>query len=91
MVQQLKLAFLDRQRVTIEGQSLSGESAKVNTWVCGPGAFIVIKALALEQHDESKRCATDLLYVLRNFGQSVHDVVDANWRRCWAPARRTAQ
>lgn len=46
-------------------------------WVCGAGAFTVLKALAFKGRGENKD-AYDLLYVLQNFGtQYVVDVARA--------------
>ncbi len=63
----LPLAFRDRQRVTLTGTTLRGEQATRDLWVCGPGAFLVLKALAFRGRGEPKD-AYDLLYVLENFG-----------------------
>lgn len=73
----LPLAFKDRQKIRLEGETLSGEKAVREVWVCRPGAFIVLKALAFEGRGESKD-AYDLFYVLRNWGERyVTDVADA--------------
>lgn len=42
-------------------------------WVCGPGAYIVLKALAFGSRGENKD-AYDLFYVVRNLGLDVEDV-----------------
>lgn len=70
----LDLAFKDRERVNIQGRTIRGESAEREVWVCGPGAYVVLKALAFENRGEEKD-AYDLYYVLRNFGAGVEDVV----------------
>lgn len=44
-------------------------------WVCGPGAFVVLKALAVVMRAENKD-AYDLYYVIRNFGSGPEEVVD---------------
>jgi hypothetical protein len=41
-------------------------------WVCGPGAFVVLKALAFHGRGENKD-AYDLYYLVRNFGAGVED------------------
>jgi hypothetical protein len=70
----LPLAFRDRTRVTLSGKTLRGEDAKRDLWVCGPGAFVVLKALAFRGRGESKD-AYDLFYVLENYGSNyVTDV-----------------
>jgi hypothetical protein len=70
----LKLAFQDHQRVTIEGQTLFGEKATREFWICGVGAFVVLKALAFDGRGENKD-AYDLYYVIRNYGGGLDDVV----------------
>jgi hypothetical protein len=69
----LKLAFQDRQRILIEGDTIFGEKAAREVWVCGAGAFVVLKALAFLGRGENKD-AYDLYYVVRNFGVGVEDV-----------------
>jgi hypothetical protein len=69
----LKLAFQDRRRVRIEGKTIFGEDATRDIWVCGPGAFVVLKALAFLGRGENKD-AYDLYYLVRNFGSGVEDV-----------------
>jgi len=65
----LPLAFRDRVKVALADQTLRGEKASRDIWVCGPGAFMVMKALAFRGRGEDKD-AYDLLYVLRNYGES---------------------
>lgn len=69
----LKLAFQDRRRVRIDGKTIFGEKATREVWVCGPGAFVVLKALAFFGRGENKD-AYDLYYLVRNFGAGVEDV-----------------
>ncbi len=61
----LGAAFQDRELVRLEGRTLLGEKASRDVWVCGPGAFIVLKAIAFELRGENKD-AYDLFYVVRN-------------------------
>ncbi len=70
----LKLAFQDRRRVRIDGRTIQGEKATREIWVCGPGAFVVLKALAFYGRGESKD-AYDLYYLVRNFGAGVEEIV----------------
>jgi hypothetical protein len=70
----LQLAFLNRKRVTLEGTTILKENAKRDIWVCGAGAFIVLKALAFRNRGVNKD-AYDLFYVLRNYGQGPEAVV----------------
>ncbi len=69
----LHLAFQDRARVTLSGPTILGEEATRDVWVCGAGAFVVLKALAFDLRGENKD-AYDLFYVVRNFGAGVADV-----------------
>lgn len=69
----LALAFEDRERVTLEGTTLLGEQASRQIWVCGAGAFVVLKALAFDGRGENKD-AYDLHYVIRAYGTGVEDV-----------------
>ena len=71
----LELAFQDRVKVTIRGETLLGEQAEREVWVCGPGAFVVLKALAFRNRGENKD-AYDLVYLLQNYGTGVGDVAD---------------
>jgi hypothetical protein len=72
----LPLAFRDRRKVTLSGLTLLGEQATRDVWVCGPGAFTVLKALAFNNRGENKD-AYDLYYVVRNFGAGPADVAAA--------------
>jgi hypothetical protein len=69
----LGLAFLDKRHVTLSGETILGERATRDVWVCGPGAYVVLKALAVRNRGDNKD-AYDLYYVLRNFGAGVGDV-----------------
>ncbi len=71
----LALAFEDRQRVTIDGRTLLGEKASRQLWICGAGAFVVLKALAFDSRGENKD-AYDLYYVVRNFGAGIGDLAE---------------
>lgn len=70
----LELAFQDRIKLSINGQTPFGEDAKRDIWVCGPGAYIILKALAFDSRGESKD-AYDLFYVVRNFGSGYEEVI----------------
>lgn len=63
----LNLVLRDRRQVTLSGRTLLDEKATRKVWVCGPGAFVVLKALAFRGRGEPKD-AYDLFYVLANFG-----------------------
>ena len=63
----LHLAFADRRRVEVSGRTPSGEEAVRAIWVCGPGALLVLKALAFRNRGANKD-AYDFSYVLRGIG-----------------------
>jgi hypothetical protein len=69
----LQLAFEDRERVTLQGETVLGERATRQVWVCGPGAYVVLKSLAFSKRGENKD-AYDLFYLLQNYGAGVEDV-----------------
>jgi len=69
----LPLAFMDRVVITMDGITPLGERAKRDVQVCGPAAFVILKAFALRLRGENKD-AYDLVYVLQNFGAGVGDV-----------------
>ena len=71
----LRLAFEDRQQVELSGETIFGEHACRDVWTCGPGAYVVLKALAFHSRGENKD-AYDLYYVLRNYGSGVEDVIE---------------
>lgn len=75
----LHLAFRDKQKISLKGVTLLGEKANRDIWVCGPGAFVVLKALAFDQRGENKD-AYDLYFVIRNYGRGIEDVC-----RCLSP------
>ena len=68
-----QLAFEDSVSVELPGMTTMGEKATRQVRVCGPGAFIVLKALAFRNRGEEKD-AYDLYYVLRYYGSTVDDV-----------------
>jgi hypothetical protein len=70
----LRLAFRDRDRVRIEGLGLQGERLGRDLPVCGPGAFVVLKALAFRQRGENKD-AYDVYYMLRHYGSTMEDIM----------------
>lgn len=70
----LKLAFTDHQVVQLDGRTIREEVAERKIKVCGPAAFVAMKALALRYRGENKD-AYDLWYMLRYYGESAEDVV----------------
>lgn len=71
----LHLAFRDRRHVHLSGRTIMGEDAARDVWVCGPGAYVVLKALAFASRGENKD-AYDLFYVVRNFGSGIEDIAE---------------
>ena len=71
----LQLAFRDRQLVKLSGRTILGERASRSIWVCGPGAFVVLKSLAFGSRGENKD-AYDLYYVLKYHGAGVGDIAE---------------
>ena len=63
----LELAFRDRRRVSLSGETPRGERATREVWVCGPGAFTVLKTLAFVGRGGNKD-AYDLFYVWKGLG-----------------------
>lgn len=71
----LALAFDERVNVDLEGHTLTGERAKRTIPVCGPAAFIVLKALAFGDRGEPKD-AYDLTYVIRGTPGGAQAIAD---------------
>ncbi|MGD0452232.1 MAG: nucleotidyl transferase AbiEii/AbiGii toxin family protein [Solirubrobacteraceae bacterium] len=61
----LELAFDERVDIELDGHTLAGERARRIVPVCGPAAFVVLKALAFGDRGEPKD-AYDLVYVIRH-------------------------
>jgi hypothetical protein len=57
----------------MSGTTIFGARVARDVWVCGPGAFVALKALALEGR-VSEKDAYDLYYVVRNYGSGIGDV-----------------
>lgn len=60
----LGLAFDETRKVELDGHTLGGEVARRTIPVCGPAAFVVLKAFAFADRAEPKD-AYDLVYVTR--------------------------
>jgi len=69
----LHLAFRDREKIALTGFTIAGEKASRDIWVCGPGAFLVLKALAFKYRGDNKD-AYDIYFVIKNFGKGIEDV-----------------
>lgn len=62
----LMLAFSDRKFITLDGTTTKGDKCRRDIPVCGPGAYVVLKALAFRNRAEPKD-AYDLYYVVAHF------------------------
>ena len=71
----LHLAFRNPRRVPMPGYDCKERWTERTVTVCGPGAFVVLKALAHFGRDEPKD-AYDLYYLLQYYGDDVGDVAD---------------
>ncbi|MBX9718513.1 MAG: hypothetical protein K2X36_06675, partial [Microbacteriaceae bacterium] len=79
----LELAFDERVQVELDGHTLKGERARRMIPVCGPAAFVVLKALAFGQRGEPKD-AYDLVYVIRHTagrGPAIAEGIEAHAQR----------
>lgn len=85
----LHLAFRDQARAPLSGLTLEGARARRNMWVSGPGAYVILKALAFDGRGENKD-AYDLFYVLRNYAPAVDDVASHLRPLAGDPAARRA-
>jgi CheY-like chemotaxis protein len=61
----LELAFQERVWIELDGHTIKGEDARRKVPVCGPAAFVVLKALAFGGRVKHKD-AYDLVYVIRH-------------------------
>lgn len=61
----LELAFDEQVQIELDCHTLKGEPARRTVPVCGPAAFVVLKALAFGDRAEPKD-AYDLVYVIRH-------------------------
>jgi hypothetical protein len=71
----LDLAFIDREPIMLRGKTILGEDCQRQVFVCGPAAFVVLKALAFRNRGFRKD-AYDLYYVVRYFGNGEEDVAN---------------
>ena len=63
----LHLAFHDKRKILVSGDTPLGERTTRHVWVCGPGAFTVLKSLAFRNRGANKD-AYDLTYTWRGLG-----------------------
>jgi hypothetical protein len=69
----LDLAFRDGVNLRLSGRTIMGEHSTRDLGVCGPGAFVVLKALAFGTRGLAKD-AYDLFYVARNYESGPAEV-----------------
>lgn len=69
------LVELDRIQIKIEGRNLRNAKDTCTVWVCGPAAFLVLKAFALVGRDKLKD-AFDLYYVLLHYPGELPAVLE---------------
>lgn len=69
----LDLAFRDWESVELSGLTTKKERATRTVRVCGPGAFVLLKALALNNRGENKD-AYDLHYVVQHWVYGKPDI-----------------
>jgi predicted nucleotidyltransferase len=72
----LMLAFDDYIEIALNGPTIKGETiVNRKIRVCGPGAYIVLKAIAFNNRGENKD-AYDLFYTVRNYGAGPEEVAE---------------
>jgi len=71
----LDLAFQDYLELELVGNLPTGEEVSRPIWVCGPGAFLILKALAFRDRAEPKD-AYDLHYVLLHWAGGIDEIVE---------------
>jgi predicted nucleotidyltransferase len=71
----LELAFDEREEIQMKGHTLTGERVSRTIPVCGPAAFVALKALAFNDRGEPKD-AYDLAYVLRRWPAGIDEIAE---------------
>jgi len=71
---EVRFAFEDRERCTVTGKTFAGEDASIDVWVCGPAAFVLLKAQAFEDR-EAPKDAYDLHFVLSHYKPGLDDII----------------
>lgn len=74
----LQLAARDRLKISLDAATLHDppQRAKRDIWICGPGAFMILKARALRDRDKNKD-AYDIFYMLQHYGDGISGIADA--------------
>jgi predicted nucleotidyltransferase len=75
----IDLALNERIDVTLDGTTLSGHRLARTVPVCGPGAFTVLKSLAIAgpSHRDKPKDDYDLVYVIRRYEGTPQSIADA--------------
>jgi hypothetical protein len=68
-------AFRDREVKELTGETILGERASRDIGICGPGAFVLLKALAFGSRARAKD-AYDLIWMLQSYGRGVEEVAE---------------
>ena len=71
----LQFAFGERVEIELEGLTLGGQRLKRKVPVCGPAAYVVLKALAFADRVEPKD-AYDLVYVMSRYPGAPSTIVE---------------
>ncbi len=79
------LAFRDRRLVTLSGRTVLAENASREVFVCGPGAYVALKALAFAGRGANKD-AYDLFYVLQHYEGGLAEIAEPIRRLRGEPA-----
>lgn len=77
----LELVAGDRMRVTIEGLTLFDEPAERDVWVCGPGAFVILRLWPGGCAANPRTSTTSGTSSAATESETTH-----RWRRMWPPA-----
>ena len=75
VTQGLDLAFSERVDVVLSGETIKREKIERTVPVCGPAAFVLLKALAFADRMEHKD-AYDMTYVLQRFPESPSSIAE---------------
>lgn len=69
------LAFKDAHKKTLQGTTFDGAFVTRDVAICGPGAFIILKSMALQIRSEPKD-AYDIYYLLRNYDGTLEEIAE---------------
>ena len=71
----LSLAFKNKMKIELNGKTIMGEKAERAVYICGPGAYLVLKALSFNNRGVNKD-AYDLYYIIKNFEGGSEAIAD---------------